>query len=93
MSISGFSGAFSRLLERSLAARSASSGISEGRHVAPRGLYGSLTHGLYGLAGGVSSGVTGVVYAPYQGAPPATIAGNSSLTCTFVFRVFFSLVA
>ena len=67
-SISGFSGAFSRLLERSLAARSASWSTLEGRHAAPRGLYGGLTHGLSGLAGGVSSGVTGIVYAPYQGA-------------------------
>ena len=66
MSISGFSGAFSRLLEHSLAARSAKTHAPR-RVVAPRGLFGGLTHGLSGLAGGVSSGVTGVVYAPYQG--------------------------
>ena len=65
MSISGFSGAFSRLLEHSLAARSATARVP--RRTAARGLYGGLAHGLSGLAGGVSSGVTGVVYAPYQG--------------------------
>ena len=67
MSISGFSGAFSRLLEQSLAARRANAGSYGPRRAAPRGLYGGVAHGLSGLAGGVSSGVTGVVYAPYQG--------------------------
>ena len=65
MSISGFSGAFSRLLEHSLAARSGKTRAPQ--RVASRGLYDGLAHGLSGLAGGVSSGVTGVVYAPYQG--------------------------
>lgn len=67
MSISGFSGAFSRLLEHSLTARSAKAGPHVPRRAPPRGLYGGLAHGLSGLAGGVSSGVTNVVYAPYQG--------------------------
>ncbi len=82
MSISGFSGAFSRMLEHSLAARSAKTHAP--RRVAPRGLYGGLAHGLSGLAGGVSSGVTGVVYAPYQGEPTGILCceARAMLTLT-----------
>lgn len=46
-SIAGFSGAFSRVLHRSLVSRA--------------------TTGRMGLYGSVSSGVTGIVNAPYEG--------------------------
>lgn len=74
-SIAGFSGAFSRLLERSLSASQAASAAAGGggppgrpaQRRAPTTLAGGLSQGLAGLYGGVSSGVAGIVSAPVQG--------------------------
>lgn len=68
-SIAGFSGAFSRVLERSLASRAAhgSSRALQGHFDAQALPSRGLSNGMYGLVGIVSSGVTGIVYAPYQG--------------------------
>eukprot|EP00884_Botryococcus_braunii_P012747 jgi/Botrbrau1/21473/Bobra.0216s0081.1 len=65
-SISGFSSALARVLQRSLAARSAHRGTLH-RRSRPEHLMAGLGQGLQGLAGGVTAGVTGFVTAPFIG--------------------------
>ncbi|KAK9829132.1 hypothetical protein WJX72_004063 [[Myrmecia] bisecta] len=66
-SISGFSSAFSRVLERTLVSRSAVRGGLPPSHANPQALSAGLASGLYGLYGGVTAGVTGIVRAPMDG--------------------------
>ena len=75
-SISGFSGAFSRLLERALSAQQVATGGGANagaarppQRRAPTSLVGGVSQGLAGLYGGVSSGIAGIVSAPLQGGP------------------------
>lgn len=64
-SIAGFSGVLARVLERSLAIRNASATNFSQRR--PSTVPGGLSNGFYGLIGGISSGVSGIICAPYEG--------------------------